>query len=591
MTHKIMNLTGQGINNTYIVKSLVEETEFLQRWETSTVFSPNTFYLDLVKSEKLSQKIFNRSEEISKKLMTLQDIRNHSLLRTIEFGSYKNCFFTIQQKITGTDLQGIFNDNKKLSKKVILKIMNDLSSCLLAFEKRGLSHNLLSFRSVWFPENFDALGSAFISDTLLFCLMSFSNVDIESHFKEFDPCISLGSNSGNKYDSNIKNDLYSFGFIFYYLITGGKTFQNKEEIDFSLIEDDSVKKIIIQILGKDMKFQSALELRESFLLVFEKELYVKQTYIERDYSSSEATMYSTNLKNISYEGSKKTDSESVAEEIELIELFEEESVQKRNPSEFAQKMVNTVFGFFSRFRRSGRKAGSTNKSTPSGSNTVSMDQSEYTNSTISPTGDMQHKNDNLSGTRLKKLFRDLSSHYAKNDKKIRISRTEKNLDFNRRDSSLTNQVDNHEEIINLSGNREYTKNTGKRDFIIDDYTRIENKRTDFLLDDSMNRNHDFTTVSTTPVSDSENGKQKNSETPRKTVADFDSQNNKMEINKPEEIVQSDNESDSGSERKSELSSEKDDQLNQVESERFITEKPSLWKRFLIFIKKLFKFSH
>lgn len=594
-----MELKGQGINNTYIVKSLIEETEFIQRWETGAVFSPNTFYLDLVKSEKLSRMILDRSDVISEKLMNLQNIRNHSLLRTIEFGEYNKCFFTIQQKITGTNLYGIFDDGKKLSSRIIIKIMNDLLTLLVAFENRGICHNLLSSRSLWFPENFEVLGSVFISDTLLFYLLSFSSIDIKSHFNNLDPCISTGGISGNEYISDMKNDLFSFGSIFYYLITGGNIFQNKDEIDYSLIPDISTRNFLHQLLGKEMKIQTATELRESFTSVFEKELSIKQTEIVRDYSSSEVRMYSTNLKNITYESFKKTEIDMVEEDVEFIELFEEDSVDspsvsdkvnivRKTPVEFAHNIVKTVFGFFSRFGRNISKSAKEKNRNITGVEKNPRNSKEINNSIKSPTGDLQHVNDNQSETRLRKIFKDLASHYTIKHKKRITNAAVKNLEFNRRNSNLSDQIDNHEEINTLLQNRKYTKKTVKSDFSSGNSIPSKNKRTDLFYGDQMERIYDVSSITTPSNNYSDNEKENIHKMPTEPVPDFEEPIYKNQ--NPEVINES--EYTSVVEPESELEEVMIPESHIIipeDVERIQIEKPSLWRRFLMFIKKNFKF--
>ncbi len=125
-----MDLTGKVINNTCIVRTLIKDEEFLQRWEAKAIFSLNTFFLDFFKDKDCSTKLAKQMNKLSEKLVLLQSISNQSVLKVIEMGEYNNCIYSTQQKSSGRSLYDYFNANTVFSEDISIKIVNNIINCI-----------------------------------------------------------------------------------------------------------------------------------------------------------------------------------------------------------------------------------------------------------------------------------------------------------------------------------------------------------------------------------------------------------------------------------------------------------------------------
>lgn len=585
-----MNLTGKEINNAYIIRSLVEENEFYERWESGAVFSPNTFFFDILRNESLSERILKKSDVISSKLMQLQSVRNPLFLRTIEYGDYKGQVFIIQQKITGITLEEVFSIRESLHPVIILKIMDSLTAGVRALERYGLSHNMLTPRSLWFPENFDALGSVFVNDILLHDLLSLS---------ESDPlAIFPGTGSFLEEQKGIGNDLYSLGMIFRYLVTGGKSGD---------VEDGPVARFIDRLTGKKDPFATASQMRDAFTDQFEKKLSGRLDEVKREYLYSQETLFSATA-SPHYSGDtadEEDDEVEILEEIDETEDIEEftdpeRGVRNRTVLDRAKDIVKTIFGFFSRFGRgdggSRRKKGSVREKL--GSWIPGGGRSRFG----SPSGDLQHKNDGYSSERLQKLFQEMASHftgYGRDDKdRVYFS----DMDFNRQNEKSENKIDSLDQADRQSGRNPLGKIPLRNDDLRNrDFEGIPEGRDgrygfEIPEDRTVKGNYQSYIPGNNPVPGNNDSYTYSPEVPVPPSERPDIQRDEnigtAQFSGVPEILQENTE-------KAELPGEQSRELSEFNVEREVNrempavgepvKKLSVWGRFLMFLKKIFKF--
>jgi len=448
----MIDISGKIINNTYIIKSLIFETDFIQRWEVKAIFSPNSFFFDLVKDKKDSMRIYKNKDSLSEILAMLQGIRNAYLLKTIEFGLYEDRFFSVQQKITGISLSEIETANFNFQENTVIKMMDKLGLCLLSFEWRGLTHNLLSEYSIWIPSNIDNIGILYFNDTFLSYQLIYSKFPVDGFFKSTPSCYCSNFYREEKYHSGSSNDLFAFGSIFYKLITGRDPFaaatvielseqQNKSDIDLDLIKNVKIRDFISRFFELPRQFKSIEEMYDNFEKTFLNELSGKVLKRNRENSPNQDSIDVYN--DYTDDSIKNNEGLEVVQEVEdllddvIIETnrtFKSKSLKKAVSS-----VVKTVFGFFKRFRKA---IVSQKNQDHSQENTDAQEsRGEYNMNGELPSGDLKHSRTNPDPERLRKLFTELTSHFSDSGKK------KKNKDLDREKyNNKSRQIQNHRAI-------------------------------------------------------------------------------------------------------------------------------------------------
>ena len=403
-----MNLTGKVINNTFIIKDLIDESDFMERWEAKAIFSPNTFFFDLVKSRKYSKNILKKKDLLSKKLLVSRAISNPFVLKTIEFGEYNNHFYYVQQKVSGKNLFELEKDDFRVSQSTALIMMKNLLLCLKEFERLSLFHNLLTPRSIWISDNYRS-GSIYIGDTFLFLIMSLAQINLDKHFNEPDSCIFYQSYSDGIYKSNHLNDLHSFSTLFYKLIIGRspyyaasfdelKELQKSGNIDLGPVSNENIKFFLSPELGKNIKFPTIESVYNEYQRIFGEQLDKKAISDERVYTSAGDSIHSDEIQ----------DKVIIAEELEeVVDETSGESETTTNSSikNRVDRIFRTVFGFLDRFRgrKRGRKKGKANSIKFS---VQGRDQLHEVS-----TGYMDYSHERPDPERLKRLLEEMASHF------------------------------------------------------------------------------------------------------------------------------------------------------------------------------------
>ncbi|WP_171832186.1 hypothetical protein [Oceanispirochaeta sp. M1] len=398
-----MDLSGEVINNTYIIKSLITKSNFAQRWEAKAIYSPNTFYFDLILGEKYNQNLIKNKSKLSEKLVNLREIQNPHILKTIEYGEYKNQLYSVQQKISGISL----SEESNYTTANILRIMKTFALCLMDIEAKGLSHNLLSMQSIWVPQG-NEMGSLFIGDLLLFDLLSLADGNIGSHLSIPEPYINFNSYSENVYRSDYRNDLYSFGAIFYKLVSKVAPYkadsyevmeklQKKGSVDISSISNQNIVDFIYPLLTSRSKYPSVRDMYEDFQELFENQISMKTIDDIRMYTSAEESIYSSNV---------KIDNQVIDELETISEVVStgKNEPDKENKVKSILNKIKTIFGFITRYRKRSNRIKKIKK-TGFGSKHIKSNLE-------TPTGEMGYKNITSDKKRLLNIFSKLASHFS-----------------------------------------------------------------------------------------------------------------------------------------------------------------------------------